>query len=107
MATIQSELLLRVSWDHAVLALEHAIAQGRHRFAVLDRDNGYMRIREDGGVTLDIEIRVEASDATRIIFLHRRRWLGFHAPGEAQVNAVMQGLREDVIIQLRRELEAA
>ena len=59
MASNRSAFRLMVPWDRAVQALDRAIRQKSDEYELLERDNGYLRLRHRDGVVLNIEIRIE------------------------------------------------
>lgn len=86
------------SWDRAVIAIDRAIARGNQRFAVVRRENGFLRLRHPNGSVVDVEIRIETPSSTLISIRSRRRRLALFQKGR---DRLIGGLHDDVISQLQ------
>jgi hypothetical protein len=101
MASTRSAFRLPTSWDIAVVAVERATANGRRRFAVQSRTNGYLRVRTSPGITIRIHVRAESVKSTAITLSGDQSWLGLPLHRTARIRAVLQDLQQDIELHAR------
>lgn len=107
MASNRSAFRLMVPWDRAVQALDRAIRQKSDEYELLERDNGYLRLRHRDGVVLNIEIRIETPQSTVIVIRGKRKRFDLHRVIGARVNSVVDAFRDDIVNQLQGVRTAA